>query len=363
VERIFGSQTENHSSHSLWTESVVFTESEEMTREQQTGTVLKRPDDFTNDLINPARPSFLFGVSPPKEGTTPEKAKEIAMKFCSRSAVLATDGFIVYDIQDEKGRVETERPFPFRKTMDASWYATLFPIIAGKQCVVYKSVVEDTIEGFHDWLDIAVSQHGNKAFNLVGAPTSKIEYHGPSLTQASQIVKHRHEAKFGCVCIAERHGKRDEALAMCTKSEWGAEWFISQGVYSAESMVRLLNDYGTLCRARGVVPKKVIITFAPCGRPKTMNFIKWLGMEVPADVEQRILTAESPVNESITLLCELLQNILERTSGSGVPIGINVESLSIFREEIDGAHTLFQRLQVSTTDLSPPSLISLRLFF
>jgi hypothetical protein len=36
----------------------------------------------------------------------------------------------------------------------------------------------------------------------------------------------------------------------------------------------------------------------------------------------------------------------QQTAGSGVPLGINVESLSIFREEIDAAHTLFQKLQV-----------------
>ena len=29
-----------------------------------------------------------------------------------------------------------------------------------------------------------------------------------------------------------------------------------------------------------------------------------------------------------------------------MPLGINVESLSIFKEEIDAAHTLFQKLQV-----------------
>lgn len=82
------------------------------------------------------------------------------------------------------------------------------------------------------------------------------------------------------------------------------------------------------------------------GRAKTMSFIKWLGMNVPKEVEQRILNAEKPVDESITLLSELLVTILEQTHGSGVPLGINVESLSIFKEEIDGAHTLFQRLQV-----------------
>jgi hypothetical protein len=108
----------------------------------------------------------------------------------------------------------------------------------------------------------------------------------------------------------------------------------------------LLNDYGDLCKEKGVVPKKIILTFAPCGRPKTMQFIKWLGMHVPEEVESRMLGAEQPVKESIKILCELLVTILEQTKGTGVPLGINVESLSIFKEEIDAAHELFQKLQV-----------------
>jgi hypothetical protein len=32
-----------------------------------------------------------------------------------------------------------------------------------------------------------------------------------------------------------------------------------------------------------------------------------------------------------------------------VPVGINVESLSIYKEEIDAAHELFQKLQVADT--------------
>ena len=43
---------------------------------------------------------------------------------------------------------------------------------------------------------------------------------------------------------------------------------------------------------------------------------------------------------------EEIKEVLLQTAGSGVPLGINVESLSIFKEEIDGAHELFQKLQV-----------------
>ena len=58
-------------------------------------------------------------------------------------------------------------------------------------------------------------------------------------------------------------------------------------------------------------------------------------IQVPEDVEKRILDSESPVKESMTILQELLATILEQTATSGVPLGVNVESLSIFKEEID----------------------------
>ena len=110
-------------------------------------------DNLVQALIDSSRPVFLFGLTPPREGTSEQSAIESCVKFAARSAVLATDGFIVYDIQDEAGRTEVTRPFPFRKTMDPAWYASLFPKVAGKQCIVYKCVVEDSIGGctYNTW--------------------------------------------------------------------------------------------------------------------------------------------------------------------------------------------------------------------
>jgi len=39
--------------------------------------------------------------------------------------------------------------------------------------------------------------------------------------------------------------------------DFGAEWFITQGVYASEPISKLLNAYGDLCRSKGIVPKKV----------------------------------------------------------------------------------------------------------
>ena len=43
------------------------------------------------------------------------------------------------------------------------------------------------------------------------------------------------------------------------------------------------------------------------------------------------------LGESIEVCAEILQVILARTAGCGVPLGVSVESVSGFREEIDGA--------------------------
>lgn len=132
---------------------------------------------------------------------------------------------------------------------------------------------------------------------------------------------------------------------MLRKQKAGAEWFISQAVYDAEPTIRLLKDYAASCREQGVVPRKVILTFAPVSRLKTMNFIKWLGVRVPAETESQILNAEQPVDESVKLLCNMLKDILQECSGIGVPLGISCESVSIYKKEIDAVHELFRKLQ------------------
>lgn len=243
-------------------------------------------------LADPSRPVFLLGDVPPGEGTPSGKSQTICNKFASRSKNLATDGFIVYDIQEEPGRAGMPRPFPFRRLTDSSAYAALLARTSGKQCLVYKCVAD---EQFDHWIQQASQVHGHSAVNLVGRASSDGTYVGPTISEAMEKVQKRDDLKFGCVCIAERHtlesakarGKDypTEHFNMLRKQKAGAQWFISQAVYDTEPTIRLLKDYAALCRQHGIVPKKVVLTFAPVSRIKTMNFIKWLGVNVPPKTE------------------------------------------------------------------------------
>ena len=305
-------------------------------------------------LADPSRPVFLLGDVPPGEGTAPGKCQTICNKFMSRSKALACDGFIVYDIQDEPSRNGKERPFPFRNVMDSSPYAALLSRSSGKPCLVYKCV---TVVKFDKWIDTARSEHGHSAINLVGRATSDASrnYQGPTMAEAMNICSTKKKMPFGCVCIAERHTLEaakarnkaypTEHLNMLRKQQAGARWFISQAVYDPEPTIRLLRDYAALCKEKGVTPQKVVLTFCPVSRQKTMDFVKWLGVRVPAEAEEKILSADRPVDASVEFLCDMLTRILDETMGIGVPLGISCESVSIYKAEIDGVHDLFRRLQ------------------
>ena len=53
----------------------------------------------------------------------------------------------------------------------------------------------------------------------------------------------------------------------------------------------------------------------------------------------------SPITKSIEICCENLRAILDQEYARHLPLGINVESISINREEIDASIDLFHALQ------------------
>jgi hypothetical protein len=90
--------------------------------------------------------------------------------------------------------------------MDPALYASFFPGFSGKQCVVYKCVVENSMEDFDAWLKSAIETYGHSAFNFVGAASSSVQYASPALQSAGLRSLERGDCKFGCVrCSKDFH--------------------------------------------------------------------------------------------------------------------------------------------------------------
>jgi hypothetical protein len=301
--------------------------------------------DLKAKLPDPGQTVLLYGTTPPRLGTAPESIAAAADKLAARLAGLPLDGVVVYDIQDETGRSSQPRPFPFVGTVDPRGYSRLLMERTGRPAIAYKALGMIAEANWRPWL--AETKNGGIDFlSVVGRPTSGVRYPLP-LSRAIRIAAGPTIGlTIGGVVIAERHdAQRSEAARMLAKGLEGCGYFISQTVYHAPPTQRLLADYLRDCRGAGTAPQRVVLTFAPCGREKTLAFIRWLGVNVAQETERAILGAASPLAKSIEICRDNLRRILDAPYARDVPLGINVESVSINRDEIDASIDLFHSLR------------------
>lgn len=288
---------------------------------------------------------LLYGTTPPRLGTPPHEVAAAADKLAARLQGLPLDGVVVYDIQDETRRTERPRPFPFVGTVEPRAYAQLLSERCGRPAITYKSLGAIDEAGWQSWLSESHAAFHTRYVSIVGRPASG-KYALP-LSRAIRIAA-AHPAAFtvGGVAIAERHGaQRSEAARLLAKGIEGCSYFISQTVYHAPPTQRLLRDYLRDCRGAGADPRRLILTFAPCGREKTLAFLRWLGVNVAPETERAILGAASPLAKSIEICRDNLRRILDGPYRADIPLGVNVESVSINRDEIDASIDLFHVLR------------------
>ncbi|WP_027854242.1 methylenetetrahydrofolate reductase [Marinobacterium litorale] len=302
-------------------------------------------------FADPSRGVYFIGTTPPRESTDDEQMREIAEKLLARLSTLEYDGVIVYDIQDESARIDTPRPFPFRKTRDPREYSRLIGDISGKETITYKSVAQRDRSDFEQWLEEAWNQFELRNLVLVGSPSSDGDIR-LSLPEAYQAIGESHrDFHLGGVTIAERHAlKGNEHERLMDKQHKGVDFFVSQAVYNPQATIDLLAGYARLCREQGITPRRIVLTFTPCGSAKTLEFMQWLGISIPAATRWRILDAEDSLAESIRVCQNSLEQILEACVPLGLPLGLNIESLTNRKEEIDASIRLY-RLLKATLDL------------
>ncbi|HEY5714826.1 MAG TPA: hypothetical protein VIS54_00270 [Psychromonas sp.] len=304
-----------------------------------------------NKSSDPKEGVYFIGTTPPKQDTAIELVAGIADKLLDRLASIDYDGLIVYDIQDETARIDKPRPFPFKYTHDARLYSKILHDKSAKPVITYKSVSQRDGADFSRWLADAWHQFSVRDIVLVGSPSSEGEIK-LSLADAYQVVKeHNLDFHLGGVVIAERHAnKGDEHLRMLAKDEQGCEFFISQAVYNAQATIDMLTRYAMECKKQGKKARRVVLTFSPCGSAKTLEFIEWLGISVPEATSLRILQSENPLKESLLISRNNFEQILQACLPLGIPLGLNIESLTNRKEEIDAAILLFKLLK-ATLDL------------
>jgi hypothetical protein len=287
----------------------------------------------------------LYGLAPPKLGTPPERVREIATQQVERVRALAPDGLVVYDIQDEPGRAGAERPFPFLPTLEPETYASVTLDALALPKIVYRCVGAHSREALVDWLASLRGAPARRLGVFVGAARAGPASPGPTLSEAYALARALPELVLGGIAIAERHlAKGDEHERMLAKQEQGCRFFVTQSVYDASSTKSLLSDYALAARTRGRAPAPVVLTFSPCGSVRTLDFMKWLGISFPRWLENELRHSADTLERSVDLCESVFVDVAEYAREKQLPIGINVESVSIRKTEIDASVELYRRL-------------------
>jgi len=189
-------------------------------------------------------------VAPPKT-VKEERVDLYAQHFADAIKDLqGLDGVNVYDIQEEKGRTEDERPFPFLSTWEPRFYAKLVRKHLNIEILLYCAITDHPKETLDEWLHSTYMDHNVGTLVLVGRSSGSEQPIGYSVIEAAKYIK-EHEPRFilGGITIPERHrDKGKEHKLLFAKYEQGVSFFTSQLVYHSDNAISVLADYDELCR-------------------------------------------------------------------------------------------------------------------
>lgn len=297
----------------------------------------------------------LFGIVPPPYNVKEEKVISNVQDFANAIKDLeGIDGINIYDIREEKGRTEEERPFPFVTTWEPRYYGKIVKKYIHSEIILYCAINEIFKSDLEKWLHSTYTDYDSKILVLVGKSSTSESSIGYSVLEAAEYIK-KHELGFltGGITIPERHRDKDnEHQLLLEKYRHGISFFTSQLVYNSDNAISLLADYDELCREKGIQPAQIIFAFAPFGSEQTVAFLRWLGVELPDGTVKRVLkrfrgNSKHCVIESMEICRENFKRILEYIERYDlqVPVGFAVESVSKSKIELEGAVELFKMLK------------------
>jgi hypothetical protein len=300
--------------------------------------------DLHRRIIDRAGEFLLFAITPPRQTTDQARASAIAAKTLERLQPVGVDGLVLYDIDDESDRNPGDRPFPFLPTMDPAEYLARDLTALDVPAIVYRAVSKYPEARLRSWL---CDQAPSRALSVFVGAASGEKAGAMSLHRAYEVrTEVRPDLLIGGVAIPERHARKGgEHLRLLSKQAAGCSFFVTQIVFDVNAAKDLLSDYRYECAAHDVEPVPIVFTFSVCGSAKTLEFLQWLGVDVPRWIENELRHADDTLDASYDQAVATAIELITFSRRIGVPFGLNIESVSIRRVEIDAAVRLATRLR------------------
>jgi hypothetical protein len=269
---------------------------------------------------------IIFTVIPPPLEWDISKIERKAFEIANITKILDIDLISIPEVIEERSR--GQRVVPFKMKFDNAEFGKMIKNFdSSVEIIINKISVIMEKEEFEEWL-----KEYSKKFNyilIVGGESSKIKYPGYHPIPATLIAKNYFKNIYG-ITIFHR---KNEPQKLLEKTKAGMRGFISQIVFELEHVKNVILQYYKLCQEENIEPAKIFISFAPVSQRKDLEFLKWLGVYIPKEIENYLLEDEKKLEKrSIEIIETLFQELCFLDIKN---IGVNVE------------HVMYNNLQVA----------------
>ncbi len=295
-------------------------------------------------IPDPSVPVIFFEVVPPpadKPGSM-----DFAMAEVQRVRSLV-DAINLPEIHDESRGAERTAKFVPRvepRVLGARLRQELDVEIVLNRAVVYEP---DQVS----WIRQTQADFGVDHLILVGGESSEVQYRGPSVLEAAEQVRAAGlPVSLGGISIPSR---QEEAERVRKKTAAGLSFFTTQVLFDSNDIVWLIQ------RLNGL-EARIFLSFAPVSHPRDLEFLRWLGADIPADLDQFLLRGhgvadgsaaahESYFERSLNLAQRILMDVFDNLPPDPPSLGLNIEHIN--KRNMGGAIKMVDRLGELYTNL------------
>ncbi len=280
--------------------------------------------------------SLCLEAVPPFDKYGEEGIEEVLSKVDAIHSQVPLHGVNIPEIREESSKSDKgERLQAFEPRVEPRELARRIKDRFGLECMINRVVVHLTPEEQADWFRETWEQYGVRQFVLVGGEDSSIDYPGPNVPQANQLIRktiNDPALKVGNICIPTREG---EANRLFRKIDSGADFFTTQIVYHPEEFTRLLDalaEYGD----QKAMPE-MLLTVTPIKSSRNIKFLHWLGVNIEPELESWLTEDPDRVANRAQEHIETAWQTIEthrRNLATSVPLGINLAPIGKIPNEM-----------------------------
>ncbi len=295
--------------------------------------------DLQIKLPNPAVPVVFFELVPPVAGK-PENVESVLAEL--RGIKSQVDAVNIPEVRDESRG--SERTYQFKPRLEPRVLGARIQRELDVETVVNRGVVYEA--GAGNWAAETWREYGIRNFVLVGGESRRVRYPGPSVIEAAcEIRATGLSVALGGITLPSR---AQEAERIRRKADAGLSFFTSQILFDSNDIVWLIQ------RLNGL-EARIFLSFAPVSTHRDIDFLRWLGADVPADLDRFLLHGgkddqageasdahETAFERSLKLARRILMDVFDNLPPDPPPIGLNIEHIN--RRNVPGALKMLEQL-------------------